>query len=286
MKYFAPAKVNLYLEIVGKRKDGYHLVETVLQTVNLYDEIEIVPSLQGVKLTCDSPIKKSDNLVYHAVQSLQKYNKKNKGVCILLKKNIPLGSGLGGGASDAACVLKVLNRLWELNLPEDKIFDIAKSLGADVPFFLHGGYAYAHGIGEKISPYPLLSDYWLILVNPGFSLSSKEIYTRFNNLKSERKANLAGITNRKTFWKNVSTAKDIAKNLYNRLEDVVLPEYPEIAKIKKLLVSLGALGSLMSGSGSTVFAIVESEKKGKEILTTLKKYRWQTWLVRTAGRCI
>ncbi|HCJ67060.1 MAG TPA: 4-(cytidine 5'-diphospho)-2-C-methyl-D-erythritol kinase, partial [Elusimicrobia bacterium] len=179
-------------------------------------------------------------------------------------------SGLGGGSSDAGCILNLLNQIWELNLSKDVLFSLAKKIGADVPFFLQGGYAYAQGIGENISSYSFLPNYWLVLVNPGLMLQSKEIYAQYDRLKLTKRTNFNKMKTAKFFWQNLSTAQEIAKNLFNRLEDVVLPGFPEIAKIKEILISFGALGSLMSGSGSTVFGIVESEKKGKEILKKLR----------------
>ncbi len=296
MKYLTPAKVNLYLEILGKRADGYHRIQTVMQTVSLYDELEIDLLPREIKFICTHRIlnKEKDNLVLRAVNLLQKFNKKKKGIKITLKKNIPLAGGLGGGSSDAGCVLKLLNQIWELNLSQRTLFSLAEKIGADVPFFLRGGYAYAQGIGEKIFPYPCSPDYWLILVNPGLLLRSKRIYAQYDRLalkrsladgglKKTRKTNANRIKTAKLFWQDLSTGREIARNIFNRLEDVVLPEFPEIARIKEILISLGAVGSLMSGSGSTVFGIVESEKKGQEILKKLGKYPWQTWLVRTVA---
>lgn len=296
MKYLAPAKVNLYLEILGRYADGYHRIQTVMQTVSLCDELEIEPLPKGIGFISDHPFlnKEKNNLILDAVNLLQKFNKKKKGVKIILRKKIPLASGLGGGSSDAVCVLKVLNRIWELNLSQDVLLSLAKKIGADAPFFLQGGYAYAQGIGEKIFSYPFSPNYWLVLVNPGFALYTKKIYAGYDllaleqsradsGLKLTKRTNFNKITKRKDFWQNLLTAKEIAENLFNRLEDVVLPRYSEIAKIKKVLISLGALGSLMSGSGATVFGIVENRKKGEEIVKKLKKYPWQTWLVRTVG---
>lgn len=321
MKYLAPAKVNLYLEVVSKRADSYHSIQTVMQTVSLYDELEIESLPKGIEFVSDHPLlsKEKNNLILSAVNLLQKFNKKKrgnhlKGAKIILRKKIPLASGLGGGSSDAICVLKVLNYIWKLNLSQDVLLTLAKKIGADAPFFLQGGYAYAQGIGEKVSLYSFSPYYWLVLVNPGFPIYSKEIYAEYDRLKQFAKLtpsallrmvrtpnhvlsetdlprrqaggltkgrNFNKIKNCKILWEKLHTAKDIAKNLFNHLEDVVLPKYPEIAKIKKVLISLGAFGSLMSGSGPTVFAIVENEKRGKEIIKKLKRYPWQTWLVKT-----
>lgn len=283
MRYLAPAKINLYLKVMGKRPDGYHQIETVMQTVSLYDILTIEPFSRGIKFFCDNSALEKDNLILRAVKLLEKFNRKRKGAKIILKKNIPIGGGLGGGSSDAACVLKALNRLWELNLSENLLFSLAKKVGADVPFFLRGGYAYAFGIGEKVYPYPSSPNYWVVLVNPGFPVFSKEVYSDYDRLHLTRKRNFNKIKNCKVFWGNFCTSKGIAKNLFNHLEEVVFRRYPEIRRIKETLISFGAEGALMSGSGATAFGLVESEKKGKRILEELKKYPWQNWLVRTTA---
>lgn len=298
MKFLSPAKINLYLEITAKRADGYHSLRTIMQTVSLYDVLEVELLPRKIEFICEHPglAKEKNNLVLRAIDALQKFNQKKevitpmlhrgnhlKGAKIILKKNIPLASGLGGGSGNAATVLKVLNKLWGFDLSERKLMQIAESLGADVPFFLRGGYAYVQGKGEEVGFYSYLPEYYVILVNPGLLISTAEVYAQFDQMKLTEKINFNKMGNVKSYWGKLHTPEEIAKNLFNHLEKVVLPKYQEVEEIKNILLSSGVLGSLMSGSGSTVFGIVPNEKEGKQIVKKLKKYSWQTWLVRTIG---
>lgn len=285
MKFLSPAKINLYLEITAKRADGYHSLRTIMQTVSLYDVLEVELLPRKIEFICEHPRleKEKNNLVLRAIDALQKFNQKKKGARIILKKNIPLASGLGGGSGNAATILKVLNKLWGFDLSERKLMQIAESLGADVPFFLRGGYAYVQGKGEEVSFYSYLPEYYVILVNPGLLISTAEVYAQFDQMKLTEKINFNKMGNVKSYWGKLHTPEEIAKNLFNHLEKVVLPKYQEVEEIKNILLSSGVLGSLMSGSGSTVFGIVRNKKEGQKIIEKLKKYPWQTWLVRTIG---
>lgn len=295
MKFLSPAKINLYLEITAKRADGYHSLRTIMQTVSLYDVLEVELLPRKIEFICEHPRleKEKNNLVLRAIDALQKFDQKKevitsrgnhlKGAKIILKKNIPLASGLGGGSGNAATILKVLNKLWGFNLSERKLMQIAESLGADVPFFLRGGYAYVQGKGEEVSFYSYLPEYYVILVNPGLLISTAEVYAQFDQMKLTEKINFNKMGNVKSYWGKLHTPEEIAKNLFNHLEKVVLPKYQEVEEIKNILLSSGVLGSLMSGSGSTVFGIVPNEKEGKKIVKKLKEHPWQTWLVRTIG---
>ncbi len=285
MKFLSPAKINLYLEITAKRADGYHSLRTIMQTVSLYDVLEVELLPRKIEFICEHPglEKEKNNLVLRAIDALQKFDQKKKGAKIILKKNIPLASGLGGGSSNAATVLKVLNKLWGFGLSERKLMQIAESLGADVPFFLRGGYAYVQGKGEEVSFYSYLPEYYVILVNPGLLISTAEVYAQFDQMKLTEKINFNKMENVKSYWGKLHTPEEIAKNLFNHLEKVVLPKYQEVEEIKNILLSSGVLGSLMSGSGSTVFGIVPNEKEGQKIIEKLRKYPWQTWLVRTVA---
>lgn len=298
MKFLSPAKINLYLEITAKRADGYHSLRTIMQTVSLYDVLEVELLPRKIEFICEHPRleKEKNNLVLRAIDALQKFNPKKevitpmlhrgnhlKGAKIILKKNIPIASGLGGGSGNAATVLKVLNKLWGFDLSERKLMQIAESLGADVPFFLRGGYAYVQGKGEEVSFYSYLPEYYVILINPGLLISTAEVYAQFDQMKLTEKINFNKMGNVKSYWGKLHTPEEIAKNLFNHLEKVVLPKYQEVEEIKNILLSSGVLGSLMSGSGSTVFGIVPNEKEGERIVKKLKKHPWQTWLVRTIG---
>ena len=262
----AHAKINLFLDILDKREDGYHNIRTVFQEISLADEIEIKEtSAKSGKIS----VKTSDpalpsgagNLAYKAAAAIKKYSGVKKGVEIFIKKNIPVGAGLGGGSSDAASVLTGLNRLWKLKLNKKTLCMIGKSLGADVPFFIYGGRCLGEGIGDILTPLHRKNKEWYVIVYPRFEISTKYVYDQL----TERKK------------------KCIITNYCNKLESVVLPRYPEIGAVKRKLKALGAAHSLMSGSGSCVFGVVKNEKAGKKIMDSLKGSAYKDWLVHSVG---
>lgn len=260
----APAKINLFLEVVNRRKDNYHTIISVMQAVSLYDRISIDPRPRALSLSCNRADLPTDvrNLAMRAAVALKKKAGVSRGAAITLEKNIPLGAGLGGGSSDAAAVLKGLIDLWDIRLPRRELAALAASLGADVPFFLAGGRAQATGIGDRLTPLPVKRKQWYILVNPGFPVSTPWVYGNLRFPLTKRPKN-----NRIT-------------KLFNRLEEVVLPHYPAIRKIKDILAAEG-IKAVMSGSGSTVFGVLSGEHEGKTLQRVLKKHRWQTWVVHT-----
>ncbi len=274
----APAKINLFLEITGKRPDGYHTLESIMQTVSLYDEITIEDaSGNGIILECDNkelPVD-STNIVYRAAEAVKKHFNIDKGVKIFLKKVIPMGAGLGGGSSDAAAIIKGLVQLWRIKTSKDEMERIGAKLGADVPFFITGGTALCEGVGEKITPLPLVKGINIVLVNPGFGVSTQSVYKNVtfpltNIIKIHKIKRL--ICNGSFNGKNAS---DVC---FNRLEEFVFGGYPEIADIKSVLIRLGC-PSLMSGSGATVFGIFGSESQSETIKSKLQDYHWNTWVV-------
>lgn len=278
----AYAKVNLFLEILGKRADGYHTLSTLFQSISLADELSLSRS-DKIELTCSDPSLPTDdgNLVVRAAKRLQALLRERQGARITLKKNIPLGAGLGGGSSDAAAILSALPRFWRRKLPKNVLVQCARQLGADVPFFLKGGTCAAGGIGDRLTPLPPLPKIWLVLVYPGFGVSTKEAYAtvRLPPLKKGNGGGRRGDPPNLPFTKGGDN--QWVKYLFNRFEEFVFPNHPALAELKKDLKRAGALGSLMSGSGSTVFGIVESPVQGREILTKMKKRYPQSWLVHT-----
>ncbi|MDD5688460.1 MAG: 4-(cytidine 5'-diphospho)-2-C-methyl-D-erythritol kinase [Elusimicrobia bacterium] len=261
VKLKANAKVNLFLDVLNKRKDGYHNIKTIFQEISLSDDIFIREIKKGIKIFCSNPKIPTGkkNLVYKAADLLKKYFNIKKGLEIKIKKRIPIGAGLGGGSSDAAAVLKGLNKLWNLKISKNIIIKMAKQIGADVPFFIEGGRCLATGIGDKLKKIPVKDEFYVI-VKPNFEISTKFVYSRLKVLtKSKKKYSINGH--------------------YNRLEDVVIPLYPEIKRIKDKLVFYGADYSLMSGSGSCVFGIVKNKTTGGEIRKHLGKEGYSVWLV-------
>jgi 4-diphosphocytidyl-2-C-methyl-D-erythritol kinase len=265
MKGLAPAKVNLYLKVLGKRPDGYHDIATLMHKVSLFDELEIHPMERGIVLRCsDSSLPEDErNIVYRAAKSILSFTSSSSGVAITLRKRIPLAAGLGGGSSDAATTLTTINELFKFNLPKSTLIEIGTKLGADVPFFIFDRPAWAFGIGERLKSTNPLPAMWLVLVNPGFEVSTKMVY---ENLNFE-------LTKKISEDKIPSFEKltDIVKNLHNDLEMVALGLFPVLSEIKERLVKLGARGSLMSGSGPTVFGIFQSEDHAERAEAALRK---------------
>jgi 4-diphosphocytidyl-2-C-methyl-D-erythritol kinase len=261
----APAKINLALKILRKRADGYHDIQSILQKVSIYDTLSFKRSPhQGITVAADDPSIPTDsrNLAYRAADLLLKQQKITPGISIHIKKRIPAGAGLGGGSSNAAATLAGLNKLLRCNLTEADLLRMGVEIGADVPFFIYNQpSALAEGIGEQLSPVKIHVPLWLVIVFPGFSISTKWVYENYRVLTNERK----NIRIPRSF-KQLNTVLHI---LSNDLEHVVTQQYPEIQKIKRTLIQTGACGSLMSGSGSSVFGIFPDEHHAQEALTLL-----------------
>lgn len=264
----SPAKVNLFLEVLGKRKDGYHNVETILETVDLGDDIILKETKEGIEIESDFPSLPlgRENLVYQAAFLLKKRLGIEKGIQITINKRIPLASGLGGGSGNAASVLLGLNKLWNLNLSYEELFQLARELGADVPFFLRGGRTLGKGRGDELQPLSQDPALYFVLVSPDFEVSTEGVYEKLKNLTKEARSI-------KIILSALNSGKitKIGNSLYNRLEEVVIPRHPQIAKIKKRLLELGAGGALMSGSGPSVFGLADDKKSAAEIYRKIKK---------------
>ncbi|MDY7030634.1 MAG: 4-(cytidine 5'-diphospho)-2-C-methyl-D-erythritol kinase [Thermodesulfobacteriota bacterium] len=250
LKLLSPAKINLTLEVLHKRNDGYHEIRTIMQRIDLCDEVEI--SLEGSGLLVRSEGEEipqgAENIVYHAARLiLEKFNIDPR-VRIFIKKRIPVASGLAGGSSNAATTLVGLNKLFGLELTRERLMKMGKRLGADVPFFLFEKPALATGIGDILKEITLPSPLWIVLVNPGIRVSTAWAYKNVN-MGLTRKRNNNRIL---PLILHNSHFHDL---LYNDLETVTIKRYPEIQRIKEELVAKGAVGALMSGSGSTVFGI-------------------------------
>jgi 4-diphosphocytidyl-2-C-methyl-D-erythritol kinase len=277
----APAKINLFLEVKNRRPDGYHNIDTVFQTVSLFDRLTFRPHPTDLLLTCSRPDLPVDerNLAMRAAITLRAAAGTRKGARLGLEKNIPLGAGLGGGSSDAAAVLTGLARLWNLRISKKELVRIAAGLGADVPFFLEGGTALASGIGDRIEQLPSLQPSWFILIYPGFPVSTPWVY---KNLRFPLTNKQKIITMRHHLQARAMPAQ-WSECLFNRLEDVVLPEHTLIRRIKGFLQKKG-LRSLMSGSGSTIFGLLTSRGEGECIKAEIeKKHNWGVWVVKSVS---
>ena len=272
------AKVNLVLEVLGKRADGYHELSTVLQAVDLFDRLVLEEDEAFALRTTDPELPTDDaNLVVRAARLLREAAGVNRGARIVLEKRIPVAAGLGGGSSDAAATLWGLNHLWRLGWGRERLAGLAAELGADVPFFLGGGRILATGRGEQLKPLPASPAMSLVLVKPRFPLSTREVYARVPpGLRDD-----GSRTSRLVRALASRDSSRVAASLYNVLEAVVEPAYPEITRIKQALLSAGALGSVMSGSGPTVLGVARSPDHARQLRGRVTTASWSAWAVRT-----
>ncbi|MCB2225363.1 MAG: 4-(cytidine 5'-diphospho)-2-C-methyl-D-erythritol kinase [Desulfarculaceae bacterium] len=245
----APAKVNLYLRILGRRPDGYHDLATLMQPLDLSDTLEVTLGAPGLSLSCDRPeLEGPDNLVLKAARAYYAALGRPPAARFHLVKRIPVAAGLGGGSSDAAAALIALNALHQSALEPQRLAELAAGLGADVPFFLAGCAAWCTGIGERVEPWEDFPPLHYVLVNPGFALSTAWVYQQFDLQWTN--------TLQTTKIKRPQRKTDpIGGLLFNDLESVSLREHPILGKIKSALKEAGAEGCLMSGSGPTVFGV-------------------------------
>ena len=279
IKFKTPAKINLGLHIHGKREDGFHELETIFQMVSLYDDVELELLSSGIKLECDSPGVPTDdtNLAYKAANLLrQSYQVEDKGVSIRLKKNIPFGAGLGGGSGNAAGVLMGLNHLWNLKIEREKLSELAAELGSDVPFFLTSSCALGMGRGEKLKALKPCAKFQVLLVFPGFPVATSWVYQNLKLKLTKRENNISIL--RKNL--SLSDITSLGSQLYNDLEPLVIQRFPEVQVVKDELGARGALGVLLSGSGSTVFGIFDDPDKARVACAGLNG-TWERVLVET-----
>lgn len=286
MKIRAPAKINLSLRVVGRRADGYHLLDTIMLPVSLYDDLDIrklrrAPKTEKIarpeiKLVCHYPSVPEDenNLAHQAARLLLARAKSDQPIEIRIRKRIPVGAGLGGGSTDAAATLVGLNRLLKLRLSEKQLERIALRLGADVPFFIRGRPARARGIGERLTPLGRIFRPWIVIVYPGFAVSTAWVYGNLPRKLTKHSVNTS-------IPASPTALDDLATLLVNDLESVTLKRYRKIAAIKQRLLRLGAVGSLMVGSGSSVFGLFRSKRRAEEAFQWVREEEEaQVFLVR------
>jgi 4-diphosphocytidyl-2-C-methyl-D-erythritol kinase len=279
----SPAKVNLRLEVLGRRPDGYHDIRSIMVPISLSDALHIaLTNDKRVQVSCnqaDLPVD-DRNLAYRAGLLILQATGKREGVQIRIRKRIPTGAGLGGGSSNAASTLLGLNRLLEARLTRGDLIEMAVKLGADVPFFIVGRPALATGIGERLEPLAGLPRFWLVLVYPGISVSSRWAYERLNLWLT----NSLDHINMPPFSWDIS---NLRRFLRNDLETGVIEKYPILRWIKRRLLDLGAAACLMSGSGSAVYGVFSAREGARQVCEQLKKeFRgrdWEVFLTRSVG---
>ncbi|PRR83172.1 4-(cytidine 5'-diphospho)-2-C-methyl-D-erythritol kinase [Clostridium vincentii] len=279
MKGKAYGKINISLDIVGKREDGYHLLEMIMQSIELYDEIEIEIIKEGIEIKCDKHFIPTDrrNLAYKAAEIfIEKYNI-NSGVSINIVKNIPVAAGLAGGSSDCAAVLKIMNKLFKINASEEELMSLGITLGADVPYCIKGGTALCEGIGEGITVLDSFQNHIVVLVKPPFGVSTREVYKGFDINKAKVHPNTKELISKM----KVNDLYYVANNMKNLLENVTLRKHKSIYSIKEIMISKGALGSMMSGSGPTVFGLFDDMQLAQKCYDEMKKKYNDVFLTRT-----
>lgn len=266
----ALAKINLGPDVLGKREDGYHEVRMVMQTIHLYDRVEIKktrsPHIHVETNLYYLPVNE-DNLVYRAAKLMKDEFQIKEGVRIVLQKFIPVAAGLAGGSSDAAAVLVGMNRIFNLGLKQNKLMELGLKIGADVPFCIMRGTALAEGIGEKLTALPPMPKCPVLIAKPAISVSTKAVYEGLKLYDGMEHPDIDGVME----GIQQKDLKGVASHMGNILETVTIPMYPVIEDIKKLMLENGALNAMMSGSGPTVFGLFPNEKEIRRAYEALKQ---------------
>lgn len=314
----APAKINLFLDVLGERQDGYHNIKSLLLPISLFDTIRIENRAGNISAVIPSVCRfkgiswpffmanKDENLITRAAKLLKTCTGCRKGAEIFLTKRIPIGAGLGGGSADAAAVLIGLNRLWKTGLSKERLMEIGAQIGCDVPALIHGGAICMEGRGETITPINRLikRDFWMLLIYPGFAISTGDIYRRYSSLPKQSRSNRrragaalgrgaqAEDSANSRFELIMSGLKLglmhlVGKGLFNALEETVFCKYPVLEMIKKRLEKAGAKHVLLTGSGSTVFVLLKKKNEGEKMAKLIRKQigspLW-TQIVHTIGK--
>ena len=297
----APAKINLFLNVLNRHPEGYHDIYSLMQMVGLYDRLQVqkVAHRAGIGLSITGlSVSRADNLVLRAARLFLKKYKIRGGVQITLHKEIPVSAGLGGGSSDAAATLVALSRLWHIRPSSSELTTLARSIGSDLPFFLSGPAALVQGTGEKVQPARPIGKGWAVLVKKDIKVSAAWAYCQWDRIQTKRRRTKR--RDYKNFWltspkkqNNINPQsrlafqlKKLPPYLHNDLEDATGTAFPVIGKMKKRLLKLGASGVLMSGSGPTVFGLFLQEKSAKRAARALIRENkdWKVWVAKLLER--
>lgn len=276
----ALAKVNLGLDVIRRREDGYHEVKMIMQTVRLYDRIILEKTQKGISMETNLsflPVNEQ-NIAYRAAKMLMDEFHIQSGLHIKIDKHIPVAAGMAGGSTDGAAVLYGVNKIFELGLTKRQLMERGVKLGADVPYCIMRGTVLSEGIGEILTPVPSLPDCHILIAKPPVSVSTKHVYENLKLDKIEKHPDIDGMVEAL----RMEELHGVTQRMENVLETVTIPEHPEIQQIKDLMIKEGALNALMSGSGPTVFGIFDDREKGMRARDLLRKSSLarQTYLVR------
>ena len=275
----ACAKINLTLEVLGKRADGYHEIATVFQEIDLKDTLTFEEHPKLI-LECDDPDLQSDqNLAFKAARLLQEEAASRKGAFISIKKGIPVASGLGGGASDAAATLRALNHLWGLGLPPEQLLKLASSLGSDIAFFLYGGTALGEGRGERVTPLPSYPVSWIVLFRPPVDIPSGKTKHLYDSLNA---SHFGEGRSTKEMVEMLNRGSEISLScLVNTFEKVAFTVYDGLEAYWQRFRELGADNIHLAGSGPTLFALAHDKRQGEEIYRNLVKEGFEAYLIQS-----
>lgn len=275
----AYAKINLSLDVVGKREDGYHLLKMIMQSIDLYDLLCVVKAKEGIDITCNKYYVPVDerNLAYKAAKLFIEHYGIDGGVNIHINKNIPVAAGLAGGSTDAAAVLKCMRDIYKPEVNDEKLKGLGLKIGADVPYCVTGGTALCEGIGEIVTSLKPFRDKILVLVKPGFGVSTKEVYSNLDISKINRRPNTAGLIDAM----EKGNLDFVSKAMRNVLENVTIRKHSTLRGIKNDMLNMGALGSLMSGSGPSVFGLFDDMLSAQRCYDKMKTKYKEVFITRT-----
>ncbi len=275
----AYAKINLTLDVTGKRENGYHDVRMIMQQIDLHDKVTLEKRDSGISLTSDNAFLPCDrsNIAWRAAEAVSEFVSRDLGVAIFIEKRIPVAAGLAGGSTDAAAVIRGMNLLYELGLSLQQMKDIGVGIGADVPFCIQGGTALAEGIGEALTPIDADKSHWIVLSKPSLGVSTKLVYEALDYRTIASHPDTEAMINHV----KRGDANGIANLLENVLEPVTLSLYPSVGSLKAKMKEYGACGVLMSGSGPSVFGLFKSYEKACAAAKRLERIYKQTFVTRT-----
>jgi 4-diphosphocytidyl-2-C-methyl-D-erythritol kinase len=279
MKLKAYAKINISLDVTGRREDGYHLLKMIMQTIDLYDLINVEESISGINITCNRPYVPTDNrnLAYKAANLFMESYDIKSGVNINIRKNIPVAAGLAGGSTDAAAVLKCMRDIFKPSIEDKELMELGVKIGADVPYCIIGGTALCEGIGEIVAPLKPFKDYILVLVKPNFGVSTKEVYSALDISKIYKHPE----TDELITAMELGDVGFVSRNMKNILENVTLKKHQSLREIKRDFIKMEAMGTLMSGSGPTIFGFFEDMLKAKSCYDKMKTKYKEVFITRT-----